>query len=51
MVTEMELFESTDPLSLDFCMWCWLKSEVYNNKKWWIHNTNCSLAFWMLLPA
>jgi hypothetical protein len=29
MVTAKELFESPDPTPLDFCLWCWMKSEVY----------------------
>jgi hypothetical protein len=29
MVTAKELFESRDPTPLDFCLWCWMKSEVY----------------------
>jgi hypothetical protein len=26
------LFESTDLTSLDFCLWCWVKGEVYEKK-------------------
>ena len=31
MVTEIhvELFESPDITPLDFCLWVWMKSEVY----------------------
>jgi hypothetical protein len=29
MVTEVELFEPPDVTALDFCMWRWMKSEVY----------------------
>jgi len=29
MVTEIELFESPDLIPLDFCLWGWMKSEVY----------------------
>jgi hypothetical protein len=32
MVTEIELFESTDLTPLDFCWWGWMKSEVYKRK-------------------
>ena len=27
-----ELFEFTDPSRLDFCLWGWMKSEVYKIK-------------------
>jgi hypothetical protein len=37
MFTEIEMFEFGAHLSpippLDFCLWGWMKSEVYNNKK------------------
>jgi hypothetical protein len=49
MVTEIELFESADLTPLDFCMWGWMKSEVYKIKV--DTQTNCSLTFWMLLSA
>jgi hypothetical protein len=32
MITEIQLFESPDPISLDFCLWGWMKSEVYKRK-------------------
>jgi hypothetical protein len=32
MVTEVELFESPDRLPLDFCLWVWMKREVYKRK-------------------
>ena len=32
MVTEIELFESPDLIPLDFCLWGWMKSEVYKRK-------------------
>jgi hypothetical protein len=32
MVAETELFEYTDLTSLDFCLWGWMKSEVYERK-------------------
>jgi hypothetical protein len=32
MVTEIELFESPDLTPLDFCLWDWMKSEVYKRK-------------------
>jgi hypothetical protein len=32
MVTETLLFESTDLTPLDFCLWVWLKDEVYKRK-------------------
>jgi len=32
MVTEIELFESTDLTPLDFCWWGWMESEVYKRK-------------------
>jgi hypothetical protein len=32
MVTEIELFESTDLTLLDFSLWCWMKSKVYKRK-------------------
>ena len=38
-----------DPTPLDFCLWCWMNSKVDRRK--WTHETNCSLAFWMLLTA
>ena len=40
----MELFESPA-----LTTWGWMKSEVYIRRR--IHETNCSLAFWMLLSA
>jgi hypothetical protein len=49
MVTEIELFEFTDITPSHFCLWGWMKSEVYKTKV--DTQTNCSLAFWMLLPA
>jgi hypothetical protein len=32
MVTQIHLFESPDPTPLDFCLWCWMKSEVYKRR-------------------
>jgi hypothetical protein len=32
MDIEIELFESPDLTLLDFCLWCWMKSEVYKRK-------------------
>jgi hypothetical protein len=46
---ETELFEFPDLTPLDFCLWGWMKSEVYKIKV--DARQNCSLAFRMLLPA
>jgi hypothetical protein len=46
---EIELFESPDLIPLDFSLCGWMKAKF--TKERWIHETNCSLAFWMLLPA
>ena len=40
-----ELFESGMHCSFHFYLWGRMKSIVYK-KKMWIHETNCSLAFW-----
>ena len=32
MDIEIELFESPDLTLLDFCLWCWTKSEGYKRK-------------------
>ena len=32
MVTKIHLFESPDPTPLEFCLWCWMKSEVYKRR-------------------
>jgi len=32
MVTEIELFKFPDLTPLDFCLWCWMKSEVYKRR-------------------
>jgi hypothetical protein len=32
MVTVIELFESSDPSPLHFCLWNWMKGEVYIKK-------------------
>jgi hypothetical protein len=32
MVTEIELFESPDLNPVDFCLWYWMKSEVYKRE-------------------
>ena len=32
MVTEIELFEFTNLTPLNFCLWGWMKSEVYKRK-------------------
>ena len=29
MITERETFDSPDLTPLDFCLWGWMKSEVY----------------------
>jgi len=42
MFTGIELFESPDLTPLDFCLWSWMKSEVY--KEMLICWTNCSLT-------
>jgi hypothetical protein len=26
---EIELFESTDPTTIDFCLWGWMKTRVH----------------------
>ena len=39
---------SPDLTRLDF-LWGLMKSEVHRKK--WIHETNCSLTYWMLSPA
>jgi len=49
MVTEIELFESPGQTALDFCLWCWIKSEVLRERL--VYEKNSCLAFWMLLPA
>ena len=40
---------SPDLTPLDFCLWGWMKSEVYRIK--WIHKTNSQLTYWMLSRA
>ena len=40
---------SPDLNPLDFYLWGLMKSEAYRKK--WIHETNCSLTYWMLSPA
>jgi hypothetical protein len=32
MVAEIQLFESLDLTLLDFCLWGWMKGEVYKRK-------------------
>ena len=32
MVTEIELFQYPDLSLLKFCLWGWIKGEVYNRK-------------------
>jgi hypothetical protein len=32
MVTAIELFEATDLIALDVCLWGWKKSKVYKIK-------------------
>jgi hypothetical protein len=32
MDMEIELFESPDLTLLDFCLWAWMKGEVYKRK-------------------
>jgi len=32
MVTEIELFKFPDLIPLDFCLWGWMKSEVYTRR-------------------
>jgi len=43
--TEIDLFESPELTPLDFCLWGWMKSEVYTRK------VNTRDEFCMLLPA
>jgi len=49
MGIEMELFEVQDLNSLDFC--CGVGWRAKFAKGRWTHQTNCWLAFWMLLAA
>jgi len=32
MVTEVELCESPDLTPLDFCLWAWMRGELYGRK-------------------
>jgi hypothetical protein len=32
MVAEIELFQTPNLIPLDFCLWIWMQSEVYNRK-------------------
>jgi hypothetical protein len=32
MVIEIEMFESPGVTPLDFCLWGWMKSEIYKSK-------------------
>jgi hypothetical protein len=32
VVTETELLESADLTPLEYCLWCWMKREVYKIK-------------------
>jgi hypothetical protein len=41
MITEIELFESTDLTPLHFCLWGCMKSEVYKRK---VDTRDASLA-------
>jgi len=49
MITEVELFESTQQTPLDFV--CRFIRRASTTKEMWIHDNNCLFAFWMLLPA
>ena len=40
---------SPDLTPLDFCLWGWMKGEVYRKKC--IHESNCSFTYWMLSRA
>jgi len=40
---------SPDLTPLYFCLWGLTNSEVYRKK--WIHETSCTLTYWMLSPA
>jgi hypothetical protein len=32
MVAEIELFQTPNLIPLDFCLWIWMQSEVYNRQ-------------------
>jgi len=49
MLTEAELFEFQDLIPLDFVYGLGWRAEFTEER--WIHETNCSLAFGMLLNA
>jgi len=49
IVTEIQLFKYTDPTPLHFV--CGVGCVANCARVRWIHETNCSFAFWMLLPA
>jgi len=48
MVTETQLLNLQTELGSAFCLWGWVKSEVYERSV--EAETSSSLAFWMLLP-
>jgi hypothetical protein len=49
MISYVELLESRDLTPLDFCLWGWMKSEVYKGK---VDTRNELLALiWMLQPT
>jgi len=49
MITERETFESPDLTPLDFCLWGWMKCEVYKRK---VDTRDELLArIWVLLSA
>jgi hypothetical protein len=46
LATETELFESPDITQFDFCLWGWMKTEIYKRMR----KIAC-LPFWVPLPA
>jgi len=50
MVTETELFESPGPNSIRFLFFGFGWRERFK-KEGWIHETNCTMIFWMLLST
>jgi len=49
MITQIQLFESPDITALGFV--CDVGWRAKFTKGRWIQQTNCSLAFWVLLAA
>jgi len=49
MGVKIQLFEVGRYIS-DFCLWGWMKSEVYKEKSKH-QETNWSLALWIALPS